>query len=67
MRHFILCTGWLFIAIGIAALLAWFFGDPHHWMGAAAVGQLRVIVASGFLALIVIGILMVVGETDSRS
>lgn len=66
-RIFFLCIGWLFILVGVAALYAWFLEETYLWIGAAAVGQLRTIVAGGLLALVVVGVLMVVGETDSRN
>ena len=58
--------GWLYIAIGIAGLLVWLFSDPTRWFGGVVSGNASSLVAGGLLALIVFGILMVVGESDSR-
>lgn len=66
MRRLFLFIGWFFILLGIAALMTWFFGDPYRWVGRAAQGQISVMIAGGLLALVVLGILMVIGETDSR-
>lgn len=67
MRKLIPWIGWFYVAIGVIALLIWFLGNPSRWIGAAAAGQLSMLIAGGLLALIVFGILMIVGESDSRS
>lgn len=66
MRRPIVWIGWFYVAIGVVSLLLWFFGQPSRWLGYAAAGQLSMVVAGGLLALIVFGILMIVGESDSR-
>ena len=66
MRRLIPWIGWFYVAVGVIALLFWFFGHPTRWLGQAAAGQLSTLIAGGLFALIVFGILMIIGESDSR-
>lgn len=66
MRRLIPYIGWFYIVVGVGALIVWFFGPIHRFIGYAAQDQLSMVVAGGLLALIVFGILMVIGESDSR-
>jgi hypothetical protein len=58
--------GWFYIAAGVAGLVIWLFAEPSHLFGGVVEGNVSSMVAGGLLALIVFGILMVVGESDSR-
>ena len=66
MRRLIFGIGCAFVAVGLVGLAVLLTGQAHRWVGHAAEGQLWFIFAAGLLALIVVGILMVVGESDSR-
>lgn len=66
MRRLIPLIGWFYIAIGVASMMVWFFGQPSRWFGHVVEGRMSMMVAGGLLALIVFGILMVIGESDSR-
>jgi len=58
--------GWFYIVLGAIGLLIWLFAEPTRWFGSIVEGNVSSMIAGGLLALIVFGILMVVGESDSR-
>jgi hypothetical protein len=58
--------GWLYIAIAIGGLLVWLSAEPSRWFSAVVSSNVSLLVAGALLGLLVFGILMVIGESDTR-